>query len=105
MGVPDCGRVVLPAGDLAWRLYMDIVMTDRETMKLALEAISALLYNDMNRVEIAMNAIAALRQALEQPDPVEAAVLAEREACAKVCEEWGVYEAMECAAAIRERMK
>lgn len=32
------------------------------------------------------DAIAALRQALEQPDPVEAAVLAEREACAKVCE-------------------
>ena len=29
----------------------------------------------------------------------------EREARAKVCEEWGVYEAMECAAAIRERMK
>lgn len=32
-------------------------------------------------------------------------VAAENEACAKVCEEWGVYEAMECAAAIRERMK
>lgn len=49
-------------------------MTDKKTeaLKLALEAISALLYNDMNRVEIAMNAIAALRQALEQPsDSVE----------------------------------
>ena len=67
MGVPDCGRVVLSAWDLAWHLYMDIVMTDREAMKLALEAISALLYNDINRVEIAMNAINALRQALEQP--------------------------------------
>ena len=31
-------------------------------------------------------AITALRQALEQPDPVEEAVLAEREACAKACE-------------------
>ena len=38
-------------------------------------------------------------------EELQAAVLAEREACAKVCEEWGVYEAMECAAMIRERMK
>ena len=35
----------------------------------------------------------------------KAGVAAENEACAKVCEEWGVYEAMECAAMLRERMK
>jgi len=35
----------------------------------------------------------------------KAGAAAENEACAKVCEEWGVYEAMECAAMIRERMK
>lgn len=38
-------------------------------------------------------------------EDLQAAIAAENEACAKVCEEWGVYEAMECAAAIRERMK
>lgn len=61
-----------------------------------------------------------IRQALEQPDPVEAAVLAEREACAKVCDveasvivtnaseqyqEGRAMGATVCAAAIRERMK
>ena len=35
----------------------------------------------------------------------KAGAAAQNEACAKLCEEWGVYEAMECAAAIRERMK
>lgn len=62
-------------------------MTDREAMKLALEALECIylpLYaREINKVGAAMG---ALRQALEQPDPVEAAVLAEREACAKVCE-------------------
>ena len=38
-------------------------------------------------------------------EDLQAAVLAEREACAKVCEEWGVYEEKECAAAIRARGK
>ena len=35
----------------------------------------------------------------------QAAVLAEREACAKVCEEWGAFNdvAQKCAAAIRAR--
>ena len=61
------------------------------------------------RVEV-MKLHTALRAALEQPDAIEAAVRAENEACAKVCESlrdedgyeaWGV----ECAAAIRARMK
>ena len=77
-------------------------MTDREAMRLALEALETLPAGSSYKTH---NAASALRQALEQPDPVEAAVLAEREACAKVCEEWGVFEAMECAAMIRERMK
>ena len=59
-------------------------------------------------------AITALRQALEQPDVIEAAVLAEREACAKVADTisdkyaFGYYgnevdTADEIAAAIRKR--
>lgn len=36
-------------------------------------------------------------------DVVRAAVLAEREACAKVCEDQGSYEAVGCAALIRAR--
>ena len=91
-------------------------MTKDEALKMALEA----LVNNRYIIESEVNppealeefdvAIAALRQVLEQPDAIEAAVLAEREACANVCESlrdedgyeaWGV----ECAAAIRARMK
>ena len=50
------------------------------------------------------NEIAALRQALAQPDDIYAAVLAEREACAKVCDEH-LLLGNKCAAAIRARSK
>ena len=41
----------------------------------------------------------------EWRDRLAAAVAAEREACAKVCEEWGAWNnvAADCAAAIRAR--
>jgi len=59
-------------------------MTDRETMKLALEALE--LYQSEMSVQMFDAAITALRQALEQPSDIDAAVLAEREACSEVCE-------------------
>jgi len=83
-------------------------MTKDEAMKMALEALE--LYQSKMSVDMFDVAIAVLRTALEQPDVIEAAVLAEREACAKLCESlrdedgyeaWGV----ECAAAIRARTK
>jgi hypothetical protein len=52
--------------------------------------------------------ITALRLAIEQAEkqePVKAAVEAEREACAKVCEEMFSYGALDIAAAIRSRGK
>lgn len=52
-------------------------MSDREAMKLALEALE--LYQSEMSVQMFDAAITALRQALEQPDDIEAAVLAERE--------------------------
>lgn len=100
-------------------------MTKDEAMKMALEALEDMncgwkyireSHGDLYGVgwdraqQKADDASEALRQALEQPDDVEAAVLAEREACAKACESlrdedgyeaWGV----ECAKVIRERMK
>jgi hypothetical protein len=59
-------------------------MTDREAMKLALEALE--LYQSKMSVQMFDAAITALRQALEQPSDIDAAVLAEREACSEVCE-------------------
>ena len=67
-------------------------MTKDEAMRIALEA----LVNNRYIIESEINlpealeevdvAIAVLRQALEQPSDIEAAVRAENEACAKVCE-------------------
>jgi hypothetical protein len=91
-----------------------------EAMKLALEALESNSYGNTWIGEISRNAIAALRQALEQPDAIEAAVRAENEACAKACEveasvivtnaseqyqEGRAMGATVCAAAIRQRGK
>ena len=84
--------------------------TKDEAMRIALEALGTVREWEVVDYDPLENAIAVLRQALEQPDVIEAAVLAEREACAKLCESlrdedgyeaWGV----ECAAAIRARTK
>ena len=53
-------------------------MTDREAMKMALEALDWRFSNVPKAIE-------ALRQALAQPE--RECVLAEREACAKLCEQ------------------
>ena len=92
-------------------------MTKDEAMKLALEALEILTdgYDD-TAVGVEIEAIAAIRTALEQPSDIEAAIKAENEACAKVADSisnkyaFGFYgnevdTADEIAAAIRERMK
>ena len=64
-------------------------MTDREAMKLALEALNQATGMCAERTSTRKDiddAITALRQALEQPSDIDAAVLAEREACSEVCE-------------------
>lgn len=93
-------------------------MTKDEAMRMALDALENVTIEydyHGNPVDAEFSkqvdaTIKTLCQALEQPDAIEAAVLAEREACAKVCESlrdedgyeaWGV----QCAEAIRERMK
>lgn len=89
-------------------------MTKDEALKLALEALE--LYQSKMSVDMFDVAIAVLRTALEQPSDIDAAVLAEREACAKLADSisdkyaFGYYgnevdTADEIAAAIRERMK
>ena len=94
-------------------------MTDREAMKLALEALEFFNNNASNPAEkfITSKAIAALHKVFKQIDFIEAAVLAEREACAVECDKWAAVKpssdfmhgsasgARQCAAAIRERMK
>ena len=57
-------------------------MTKDEALKLALEA----LEKDPAPLNAINNAKCFLYSALEQPDVIEAAVRAENEACAKVCE-------------------
>ena len=83
-------------------------------MKLALEALDALYINDYSGYEISKyeahivdDAIAALRQALEQPSDIEAAVKKENEACAEIAYSmaYSEDEAKEIAKAIKERMK
>ena len=95
-------------------------MTDQEAMKLALEAlivadkriIAGGLASDA-RLQM-KKAITALRQAIEQPDAIEAAVRAENEACAfiasKEAQQWQYPSHASAAAviisdAIRARMK
>ena len=53
-------------------------MSDRDAMKLALEALERIMEAGMTGIKVDQ-AIAALRQALEQPSDIDAAMLAERE--------------------------
>ena len=76
-------------------------MNLRKAAEMALEFVDWLCGDD-HSVKPKNNALKtreALRQALAQPDEV----LAEREACAKVCDEWGQAAGMYLAATIRER--
>ena len=83
---------------------------DRKVMKLALDALldaQDAIANEFSIVDAYADEIEALRQALAQPDDIQAAVLAERDACAKVCE-GRLQEGLNfegCAAAIRARSK
>ena len=88
-------------------------MTDREVMKLALEALERSMEAGMTGMKIDQ-AITTLRQALEQPSDIEAAVRAENEACAfiasKEAQQWEYPSHANAAAviisdAIRARMK
>lgn len=91
-------------------------MTNREAMKLALEAleqsVSAMrgLYGGWRcttALKESDKAITALRQALEQPSDIEAAVKKENEACAEIAYSmaYSEDEAEEIAKAIRARVK
>ena len=98
-------------------------MSDREVMKLALEALEHWMridtVEDMHIFETvtAPEAIAVLRQALEQPSNIEAAVKKENEACAVECDKLAAVKpvsdfmhgcasgARQCAATIRARVK
>ena len=80
-------------------------MTDlRKAAEMALEALIAShpIENTDKSLDKHSEAMSALRQALAQPDDIYAAVLAEREACAKVCDEH-LLLGNKCAAAIRAR--
>ena len=71
----------------------------RKAAEMALEALETHVpytYKDRD-----YEPIQALRQALAQPDEV----LAEREACARVCDGWTNADGDTCAEAIRERGK
>jgi len=80
-------------------------MTDREVMRLVLETLE--LYQSEISVQMFDAAITALRQALEQPSDIEAAVKKENEACAEIAYSmaYSEDEAEEIAKAIRARMK
>ncbi len=73
----------------------------------ALEAMQSYAAAQRRGLRICDEAIPALRAALAEPDEVAAAVKAEREACAKVCDEIGGRDsdshAWDAAAAIRAR--
>jgi hypothetical protein len=73
-------------------------MTDRETMKLALDALENLGKHTSERE--CDEAIDALRAALAQQTVLDA-VLVEREACAKVCDELAYFDAGDSAEAMR----
>ena len=81
-------------------------MTDREVMKLALEALESAADNECNFHDYKY-AVEALRQALEQPSDIETAVKKENGACAEIAYSmaYSEDEAEEIAKAIRERMK
>ena len=65
----------------------------------------------MNEFKPDWDAMAAMveeqQRMAKRIEELEAMVKAEREACAKVCEEWGAFNnvAADCAAAIRQRSK
>ena len=94
-------------------------MSDRDVMKLALEALEWGLKADElpsggHWDDMAKESITALRQALEQPSDIEAAVRAENEACAKIVDAeikligeklQSIDERINSAIAIRARMK
>ena len=98
-------------------------MTDREAMRIALDALEINLpiayakngrgerfpcFSDDPLREIkTREAIIALRQALEQPSDIEAAVKKENEACAEIAYSmaYSEDEAEEIAKAIRARVK
>lgn len=89
-------------------------MSDREAMKLALEALERSMEAGMTGIKVDQ-AITALRQALEQPSDIEAAVKKENEACAVECDKLAAVKpvsdfmhgcasgARQCAATIRAR--
>lgn len=91
-------------------------MNLREAAEQALYALELDAYGEPPRYE-RNEAIVALRAALAEPDEVAVAVAAEREACARVCDQrakdYGyetdfyahehVAEALQCAALIRAR--
>lgn len=70
-------------------------MTKDEALKLALEALEDIF--GKNKVDV--TAINVIKEALAQPDPV----IAEREACAVICDNRVLYTGYDCAAAIRSR--
>ena len=86
-------------------------MTKDEAMRIALEALETLDVGDSYKTH---NAASALRQALDQPSDIEAAVRAENEACAKIVDAeikligeklQSIDERINSAIAIRVRMK
>ncbi len=94
-------------------------MTKDEALKLALEAFGEIEWsnNSQWQSDRAKVAITAIKEALAQPEPehtftydqvkahIQAAMISEREACAKVCVDlWDDdYSAYACAIAIKER--
>jgi hypothetical protein len=104
-------------------------MNKDEALKLALEALELLTgaWQTFDALDYGDNAIAAIKEALAQPEQkpmhpelrkmyedyfdkcfressaLDAAVQAEREACAKVCDDMVLYTGYDCAAAIRAR--
>ena len=95
-------------------------MTKDEALKLALEALEWSWGGEPLATK-ELEAIAALRQALEQPSDIDAAIKAENEACAKLIEsypipvgnspagemacEWTYAALREVCESIRARMK
>lgn len=81
-------------------------MNHIEVMKLALDALERSMEAGVTGIKVDQ-AITALRQALEQPSDIEAAVKRENEACAEIAYRmaYSEDEAKEIAKAIRARVK
>ena len=92
-------------------------MTKDEALRIALEALGTVREWEVADYDPLKNAITALRQALEQPSNIEAAVKKENEACAVECDKLAAVKpvsdfmhgcasgARQCAATIRARVK